>query len=897
MYLRSLTLALVASASLTSVGHAQTAPAPVPEPSAAPAGKPATTAAPAAAAPANKPAAKSATKSTPKSSTAAPAPTTNIGEIQAKEAPKERNFSQTGMTSSPTDYADVQNKANAAKASAAQTQGLGIGSGPARGVTPGGVTGLDLGGGYMIQEQAKKERSTVTRDAIDKQSPTANPYQLINLLPGVVQSSVDDTGLNGGNIRMRGFNSDHIGFTIEGAPIPDSGNYALYPQEYVDAENIGQISVAQGSADLDSPHIGATGGIINLFMRDPSKYAGGLVDLSFGSDNTFREFARVESGQVGAFRGYVSYSRLDKDHWYGPGSDERQHMDFKGVWDIDKDNTIRFTAMYNDALNTFYGNPTLAQFNAGQAASNTPNLTPFNSNYVEYRVNPFRNLILSAPSNFKLTDKLRFDTIPYYWYGYGNGGGVTQVNEAAFYSGNVKIQNADLNGNGTTNDKIWFYTPSVTETQRPGVINKFTYELGDHTIVAGHWFEWASHRQTGPLEALAPNGSVGDPFAGGDSTYYPSSTNAFSGATCTIALGGASGGGKPTGTAVACPNDIQKRNVLTRSVTNMLFLGDTWKPTNYLTFDFGLKHTIINRDTYTYLPDAKPYLNELNDEVTLPTAGVKLMLNRENHIFGSVTTTFRSAPNFTLYPDYSLSGSYTPIGEVKPERGIAYEIGHRYQGQLFATSVSAFLGEYRDFQQTTRINDPDTNQYLNATRNVGRLQNYGIDAEFGTRPIYHWRPYVSAELMRAELLDNIATYNTANKPDYLPTAGKELPGAPNYSIGLGLDYDDGHVFGNLAYKYTGAQYATLMNDEQMDAFGRLNASIGYRFSDIGYMKQPQIKLDLFNLTNERQLVGINATQNNAKATTGLNGGTISGSNPTYYLGQDFSALVTFRSGF
>ncbi|MCK9910362.1 hypothetical protein MXD81_14550, partial [Microbacteriaceae bacterium K1510] len=63
----------------------------------------------------------------------------------------------------------------------------------------------------------------------------------------------------------------------------------------------------------------------------------------------------------------------------------------------------------------------------------------------------------------------------------------------------------------------------------------------------------------------------------------------------------------------------------------MLFLGDTWKPTSYLTFDFGLKHTIINRDTYTYLPDAKPYQNELNDEVTLPTAGVKLMLNRENH--------------------------------------------------------------------------------------------------------------------------------------------------------------------------------------------------------------------------------------------------------------------------
>ncbi|RTL61594.1 MAG: Plug domain-containing protein, partial [Hyphomicrobiales bacterium] len=97
----------------------------------------------------------------------------------------------------------------------------------------------------MINEEAKKTRSTVTRDAIDKLSPTANPYQMVNLLPGVVASSTDNTGLNGGNIRIRGFNSDHLGLTIEGMPVNDSGNYALFPQEYVDGPNISHISIAQ----------------------------------------------------------------------------------------------------------------------------------------------------------------------------------------------------------------------------------------------------------------------------------------------------------------------------------------------------------------------------------------------------------------------------------------------------------------------------------------------------------------------------------------------------------------------------------------------------------------------------------------------------------------------------
>ncbi len=167
------------------------------------------------------------------------------------------------------------------------------------------MTGQDLGGGYIIREEAKKARSTITRDAIDKQSPTANPFQAINLLPGVVQSSTDNSGAQGGNIRLRGFNSDKIGLTIEGMPVNDSGNYALFPQEYLDAQNVGQISIAQGTPELDSPHIGSTGGVINIYLREPSKELGALVDYTFGSHNLNRVFARVDTGQIGSVRSFL----------------------------------------------------------------------------------------------------------------------------------------------------------------------------------------------------------------------------------------------------------------------------------------------------------------------------------------------------------------------------------------------------------------------------------------------------------------------------------------------------------------------------------------------------------------------------------------------------------------
>lgn len=912
MFLRSLTLALLASTSLTTISYAQTAPAPIADPSKPPA--PATSPAPAAPAPAAKSSSKSAAKSSQ-------APTTNIGEIQAKEAPKERAFSQKGLTSSPTDFAQAKSDAASAKSTSGASSVTGIGSGPARGVTPGGVTGTDLGGGYMIKEEATKTRSTVTRDAIDKQSPTANPYQMINLLPGVVQSSVDNTGLNGGNIKLRGFNSDKVGLTIEGMPVNDSGNYALYPQEYVDAENIEQVSIAQGSPDLDSPHIGSSGGVINIFMSDPSKEAGGLVDFSFGSDNMMREFVRVESGQVGPVRAFMSYSRVDADHWTGEGKDNRDHVDFKMVYDIDKDNTIRFSGLYNEAVNGFYRNPSLELFNQkgrSSAAFDTQLPTTFfsgtprrqgdtaggltASNYYDYRVNPFKNLILTAPSNFKLAENLRFDTVPYFWYGYGNGGGVGELREGgSAYSGNIKISGVDFGGNaGAGSDRILFYNPSITETYRPGVINKLTYEFGDHTVVAGHWYEFAKHRQTAPYVPLNPDGSIGGSVWGDENLYSLPAT-----AVCTITSQAGSGSGTPTNTPVPCPTGpLNRRNQTTETTTSMFFVGDSWQINKWLKIDAGVKHTKIERDLYNYLPDAKPPFDKLQDDVTLPTAGVTIQLDRDNKVFASYAESFRSAPNFTALAAYSnTSGSYTPPTEVDPERGRTYEIGHRFQGDLFATSFSAFYGDFENYQLSTNRLDPASGNNTTPvfqTINAGRVRNYGINAEFGTRPIYNFRPYVSGELLRAEMRDNIEA-SASGVIDYLPTAGKILPGAPQYSFGLGLDYDDGHWFSNFNYKYIGSQYSTMTNDEHISSFGRLDAALGYRFADVGYMKQPEIKLSLFNLLDSEDLTGVAGIQNNAKATTGINGGTISGNTgnfaPTYYVGQGFSYLLTFRSGF
>jgi iron complex outermembrane receptor protein len=721
---------------------------------------------------------------------------------------------------------------------------------------------------------------------------------MINMLPGANVTSPDAGGLNGGNITLRGFNSDQLGMTIEGAPVNDSGNYALYPQEYVDSENIQQVSIAQGAADLDSPHIGATGGVINLYMRDPSKERQVYTSFTYGSHNLARMFARVDSGQIGNFRGMISYSRYTRDHWSGVGGDNRWHLDGKFVWDVGEANHVRASLIYNEAKNNFYANPSLAQFNtAGYKPNYNAALTgnaSTDTSWYGYRINPFRNLIASLPSDFKITDNLTYDVVPYLWYGFGSGGGVSTMTEDAganttatgrVYYGNTRLNNIDWSGNGvvTAGGKVNYYNPSITETWRPGIINKLTYDIGEHKFVLGYWFESASHKQTAPYQALAGDRTIQDAFmSNSDGFVIPNGTYAG--------------------------QVLQRRDWTTRTTTNVIFAGDTWSLLgDQLKLEYGIKQAFVDRTLNNRIPGATPSVTTSNT-ATLPTAGISYKLNEQNQVFASIATSFRVTPNYALADQYNTNtGARSTLGtgSLAPERAVTGEIGHRYQGDLFATSLSLFGTRYSNRQVTSNIVDPTSpGSTTSFNFNAGSVESYGLDFEIGTRPLWGgFRPYASMELLQTRLNNNLQTTNTAGKTDYLPTVGKQLPRAPNFTGAIGLDYDDGHILGNLAYKYIGRQYSTFMNDESIPGFGRIDAGIGYRFADValgetGKIKAPELKLNFYNLLDARQLTGVNSVQANAKDTTGVNGGTIKASGtPNYYQGEGFAVMVTFKSAF
>src|SRR5689334_15102634 len=162
------------------------------------------------------------------------------------------------------------------------------------------VTGqVYSGGGIMKPISVPKERSTITQDFINTQPAGQSVFDALNKVPGYNFTNADPYGNAGGNIRIHGFDGNHISFTWDGMPLNDTGNYAIFTNQVADSEIIASATVNQGTTDVDSPSVAASGGVVSITSMRPNEEWGVQSDTSFGTNNYKREFLRLDTGEFG----------------------------------------------------------------------------------------------------------------------------------------------------------------------------------------------------------------------------------------------------------------------------------------------------------------------------------------------------------------------------------------------------------------------------------------------------------------------------------------------------------------------------------------------------------------------------------------------------------------------
>ncbi|MCS6995454.1 MAG: TonB-dependent receptor [Casimicrobiaceae bacterium] len=737
-----------------------------------------------------------------------------------------------------------------------------------------------LGAGQIVEEDATKGRSTVTKEAMEKDRATTNPFQALTLLPGINTYDYDGTGLFGGAIFVRGFSGEQIGFTINGVPVNDSGNYALYPQEYVDHENNCLLSVTQGAPDLDSPHIGATGGAIGMTTCSPLDRQRIRFAQSLGQRDLTRTFVRFDSGRFAGNQGkvFLSYSHTEVDKWKGLGGAKRDHVDAAFAWDPTPKAKLVGVINWNKAVNHNILTMSRAQLAAnGYFWDFSPtfvgHLPPVNGTaqretsqfpaFYKLSQNPFENLIASVSGAFELSDNLRLKVQPYYWYGFGTGGTQQRViAENAFLDRTTLRVNAarDLNGDRDTLDSIIVAGSNVTKTHRPGVSAELIYTAGAHTLRFGAWYERAWHRQTGPIVPVDNEGNAFDIWLRRGQITRPDGT------------------------------PYQLRDWKTISPAYQVYLSDT------IAFDgdrgqalLGVRLPRIDRNFTNYPSEGTnsqvAYTIKRSYDDVLPQAGLRYQLTREQQLFASVAKNFRAPPNFAFAPTNNLvqvvNGVPTLRGSIAAETAWVSELGYRYQDRLLTASATAFYIDFKNRQANAYDPNIDRSVYTNA----GGVRNRGVEFELGTKAREGFSAYLSLTAQKSQIKNNLRLSATGT----LPTAGKEFTLTPRLMAGLALQYQSGPWYARLKVKHTGKQYATLMNDEEVPKYTVADFDAGYRFGDFHFVRNLTLRVNVSNLGNTKYR---NPTSNGVTHAVAVGG--VSPSTVFYYLGAPrmVSASIT-----
>ena len=742
------------------------------------------------------------------------------------------------------------------------------------------ITAKKTGMGLMVTEDAPKARSTITAEELEKQRPTGNAYEALEMLPAVNSYNYDATGLFGGGMTLRGFNSDQIGATINGVPVNDSGSFAIYPQEYVDQENTCSQTVTQGSTDADSPQVGATGGNFGINTCNPEDKHRLRMMQTIGQLNMKKTFVRVDTGLFSDKRTkmFVSASHAEADKWKGKGGAKRDHIDAGVNYDWDRFNYIHATLLYNEAMNNNINNLTLAEINKNgyyfdYADTFQGHLTPVKGGdpqvektqspaFYKLGINPFKNAIASATAKFRLNENLDLKVLPYIWYGYGNGGVQQRAqSEKGFYDATTGLRNGtvDLNGDGDTIDTVLVANASVTKTFRPGVTASLNWTSGNHDVLGGFWYERARHQQTGPMLALSNDGISQDPWLQNGQILRPDGTPA------------------------------QSRNWMSISTAYQFFLQDTISLNDdKLKINIGVRSPNVKRDFTNYGDEnnnVKPYNMVKKYSTLLPQLGARYRLTNDDQLFISVAKNVKAPPNFVFGNIGSnvkvVNGVASFIGDVKQESSWNTDIGYRHQDDNFIASVTAFFVDFKDRQATSFDPITQTNSYSN----VGPVSNKGLEFEIGNTPINGWAMYGSLGFNNSKIKDDMLSATNV----YLPTAGKEMINTPKKKAGLSIEYQNGSFWTRVKARATGQQQASMVNDETAPGYTTFGIDGGYTFANFGYIKRPKLTFNLSNITDKQYRNPSSTTVKNTQAIPGV---TTSVDTQRYYLGAPRFVSVT-----
>ena len=705
--------------------------------------------------------------------------------------------------------------------------------------------------------QARQVQTITARD-IAVLTPGTTPLKAIAKLPGVNFQSADAFGAYewSSRISIRGFNQNQLGFTLDGVPLGDmsyGNSNGLHISRALISENTGSVSVAQGAGALGTASTSNLGGTILFESRAPSNEADIAASSTYGSDATYRGFARIDSGDLtgNGLKGYVSYGYLKTDKWKGFGEQRQHQVNVKLVQDLGDRGSLSGFFNFSDRREQDYQDLSLGMIQRlGLKADNIANDFPLAVRIAQI----LQSGGTAYPAPYTSADDAYFDAAGLrrdYLGGATFDGTLTDALS-------VKLTGYFHNNHG---QGLWFlpYSPtpggsplSVRATEydimRGGALGHGAYETGANRLEIGGWYESNNFRNARRFYGLA--------------NQFTPSRDALSFQS------------NPFATQFDMKFDT---TTALYYVSDRLTLGD-------LTLNGGWKGYKVtnkaNRLVGTLASgtiDAKDFF--------LPQIGAVYALGGSAELFATATQNMRAFSSAAVggSPFATTQAGFDLIrNSLKPEKSDSYEVGGRFRSAGFQASAAAY---YVDFSNrllslvngVASVGNPTTLQ------NVGDVRNYGFEATALYKVVPALSLFASYSYNNAEYRDYVlntsGTRNTA-------TAGKTVPDSPRHMVKGEITYDDSHLLARIGADYMSRRFFTYENDQSVAGRVLVDATIGYTFANEGALKGFAIEGSVTNLTGKDYV-----------STIGSNGFGPRGDNQTLLAGAPRQFYVTLRKGF
>ncbi len=704
-----------------------------------------------------------------------------------------------------------------------------------------------------------ESRQVQTLGAIDIAAavPGTSPLQIIQKMPGVNYQAADPFGAYEWAVRIsiRGFNQNQLGFTLDGVPLGDmsyGNNNGLHISRAVTGDNISSIELAQGSGALDTASTSNLGGTLKFLTRSPSQEFGVLTQMTAGTENTYRPFVRIDTGEIGTDgpRAFLSYGYSTADKWKGDGVQKYHHVNGKIEQPVGEDGSVSYFINYSDRREQDYQDLSLDMIN--RLGYNLDNTFP---NYaLALQLARAGQAGTAFPAPYRTLDDAYFDASGLRKDLLMYAAADLPIGDIVTFNGNAYWHKNDGQGSWITpyapspNGSPVSFRTTEYDINRKGVIASLTANIDQHELNAGIWFEdnkFDQARRFYQMGLTQPERSVLDFQSNPFRTQFDF--------------------------------DIVSK-------TTVLHVQDTIQLDGF-SLNGGFKSINAKNTAMPRIGTIAGTIKAKDD--FLPQVGATVDLTDEHQLFATYAENMRAfVASATSGPFSTTQAGFDFIKtRLLPEKSRTIEAGWRFN----LDAVQGVLAVY-DVKFNNRLlsvaQGPGIIGAPTALSNVGSASSKGVELGGTVELVENFSVFSSLSYNDAKYSDN--TVDGTGR--ITATDGKRLVDAPKMLAKGELAYDDDNLFGRLTVSHTGKRFYTYLNDKPVKSYTLVDVTAGYRFdASAGFANGWEIQANLTNLFDKKYVSTIGSN--------GFSNSDPTGTSQTLLAGAPRQAFVTIKAQF